>query len=178
MDEDVSFVEARKRNLLIAMAKVFSTHEFEMTSKFTKEDLSLVFYFRISDLHNYINEFFEIDGDKFRICNEKVNEINEILKKHIAAVQYLRSSKILFSKSFGRFHEKYEKNNGYKFPTNKLNLIFKAISPIIPILHWGLLPIIPEYLMKNSGKVPEKNIVDFYNHYHMLTALLKEVEGE
>jgi hypothetical protein len=57
-------------------------------------------------------------------------------------------------------------------------LIFEAIKPFIPVLHWGLLPIFPEHLMENSQKIPENNIVDFYYHYHMLTALLKEVQGE
>lgn len=178
MNEDVNYADARKRNLLIAIAKAFSTHELEMTRKFTKGELSSIFYFRISDLHDYIDEFFEMQGDEYIICNEKVKEIDEILKKHIAAVQNLKSAKTLFSKSFGRFYEEYEKSKGYNFPSNKFNSIFKIICPIIPIIHWGLLPIIPEYLMENSQRIPENNIVDFYNHYHMLTALLKEVEGE
>lgn len=176
--EDVSYAKARKRNLLIAMAKIFSTREFDITRKFTEEEISSIFYFRIGDLHNYIDEFFKMDGDKYVISNKIVNEIHEILKRHTTAVQNLKSAKILFCKSFGRFYEEYEKSNRYNFLSNKFKTIFKAISPIIPILHWGLLPIMPEYLMQNSGKIPEDNIIGFYYHYHMLTALLKEVEGE
>lgn len=182
MDEDyygdVSYAEARKRNLLIVMARVFSEREFDVARKYSKEELSSIFYFRISDFYKYADEFFEIYEDKYVICNEKANKINKILKKHIAAAQNLKSAKTLFSKSFGRFYEEYEKSNGYNFPSNKFKAIFKAIMPIIPILHWGLLPIIQEHLMVNSGIIPENSIIDFYYHYHMLTALLKEVEGE
>lgn len=176
--EDVSYTEARKRNLLIAIVRVFSEHEIDVTRKYTKEELSSIFYFRISDLHNYLDEFFQAYEDGYVIHNEKVKTIHEILKKHVSAVQNLKSAKTLFSKSFGRFYEEYEKSNGFKFPYNKFNSMFKAITPIIEILHWGLLPIIPEHLMVNSGVIPENRIIYFYYHYHMLTALLKEVEGE
>lgn len=176
--EEVSYAEARKRNLLIAIVKVFSAYNFDITQEFRKEEISSLFFFRVSDLNNYFDEFFEIHEDKYVICGAKVNEIDEILKKHKHTVKNVESAKVLFCKSFGRFYEEYEKSKGYSFPSNKFKMIFKAISPIIPILHWGLLPIFPEYLIENSETIPENRILEFYYHYHMLTALLEEVKGK
>lgn len=43
---------------------------------------------------------------------------------------------------------------------------------------WGRLPILPEYLMINSGRIPEKGIEEFYDHYHMLQALRRDILGK
>lgn len=176
--ENVSYSDARKRNLLIVIPKVLLNNEFRVNSKFSKEELSTIFYFRTSDLYYYIDEFFrKLDEDKYIIRDEIEKNINQILNKHTDALKNLESAKVLFNKGFGRFYLESEKSKSLRFQHNKFNTIFEAIKPIIPILHWGLLPILPEHLMTNSQKIPENNIIDFYYHYHMLTALLKEMEG-
>ena len=32
--------------------------------------------------------------------------------------------------------------------------------------------------MINSGQIPEENIVDFYDHYHMLSAIMRDIQGD
>ena len=84
---------------------------------------------------------------------------------------YLEEAQVFFEKNFGHFEDEYEKSNRFNFDFSILNEMYeKQLKSVVPIIHWGRLPILPEYLMINSGRIPEKGIEEFYDHFHMLQA--------
>ena len=69
------------------------------------------------------------------------------------------------------------KKERYCFDAARLNRIYAGLHDTITILHWGQLPILNKWLMINSGRIPEENVVAFYDHYHMLSALMQDIQG-
>lgn len=51
------------------------------------------------------------------------------------------------------------------------------IDKILPVLHWGHLPIFNKYLLYNRGIEPEQHTVEFYGHYDCMKAMLAEIRG-
>lgn len=184
MDEDeywgeVSQQDARKRNLLIMIAKTIIANDFKLDRTYNQDEISDFFRFKKSDFAFFLNNFFTSDNAEIYYLNETAStEIVEIMSKHREVIGKVESAKAVYVKTFGRYREEMERNEGHNFDFEKLNLIYEKISPIIVILHWGLLPIIPDDLMINSDSIPEKDVVYFYDQYHMLEALLREVNGE
>lgn len=82
----------------------------------------------------------------------------------------------MFLKTFGKFF--YDMKRGrYCFDTARLNRIYADLHETITILHWRHLPILNKRLMINSGRIPEENVVAFYDHYHMLSVLMQDIQG-
>lgn len=176
-DVEVTEKIARLRNLLISITKGILKNGFILTQEYTIEEIEQYFYFRKKDITYYLCDFFIQNDNKYILVNEKQLIIKGIIEKHNKSINQLDNAKIVFIKTFGRFYEKAEHSKNSSFDYGLLNKIYPEISAVIPILHWGLLPLISKYLMINSGKVPEDDVEDFYYHYHMLSALLEEVKG-
>ena len=51
------------------------------------------------------------------------------------------------------------------------------MAEILPVLHWGHLPIFNKYLLYNRGIDPEQHTVEFYGHYDCMKAMLAEIRG-
>ena len=52
------------------------------------------------------------------------------------------------------------------------------IKDVLPVLHWGYLPIFGRYLLYNRDIDPERNMLEFYDHIDCLNTLLREIRGE
>lgn len=171
--------DARKRNLLITIAKVIKLHDLGLDKVYNQKEIEESFYFRKKDFKYHINEFFIRDKEGNYCISDNIKEkIIDILKGHNTALSKVNSAKEAFIKTFGRFQDEYINSNGNDFDFSKLNLLYQKINVIIPILHWGLLPIINEELMIDWERIPEDDVNEFYNDYFMLDVLLKEVKGE
>ncbi|ACL21321.1 hypothetical protein Dhaf_3303 [Desulfitobacterium hafniense DCB-2] len=173
----VSETTARRRNLLVSIVRGILKEKYEVTREFTVAEIETVFHFRKRDIAYNLDFFFEQRSGKFILKTEKLDEAQKIIRNHHQALGQLETAKVLFIKSFGRFYDDYETSEGFSFDHERLRRIFSDLHPVIPILHWGMLPILSKWLMINSGRLPENDIIDFYDHYHMLTALLKEIRG-
>ncbi|WP_339171294.1 hypothetical protein NSQ55_03640 [Paenibacillus sp. FSL H7-0943] len=168
---------ARRRNLLISIIRGISRGDFELSREYSLLEIETVFHFRKRDIAYNLEYFFEQNGGKFILKPRKLEDIQKILKKHHEVIGQLETAKVLFLKSFGRFYDDYKNSKGFSFDHARLRKIYSNLHPIIQILHWGMLPILSKWLMINSGRLPENNIIDFYDHYDMLTALLNEIRG-
>lgn len=177
MEEEL-ICEARKRNLKISIVKGILSNNFDLNRKFNKKELTDLFYFRQSDLFYYDTNFFDIEGEDYYL-KEKIQEwIQRVIVRHTQAEKYLEEAQVFFEKWFGDFEDKYECSNHFNFDFSLLNEMYeKQLKSVVPIIHWGRLPILPEHLMINSGRIPENGIEDFYNHYHMLQALRRDMLG-
>lgn len=176
---EVTSDDARRRNLLISIAKAIKLYDLEFDKVYNQKEIQENFSFRKKDFKYYINEFFIQNREgNYCISDNVKGKILDILKEHNAVISKVNSGKEAFIKTFGRFQEEYQNSNGDNFDFSKLNLLYEKINLIVPILHWGLLPIINEELMIDREIRPEDDVIKFYNDYYMLDALLREVKGE
>ena len=179
LDDEQLGCEARKRNLKISIVKGILKNDFDLKRQYSRVDLIQYFYFRQRDLLLYCNEMFELIDSQYVLTEQMCHWIKEVIKRHKQAKEHLQDAQVLFEKTFGRFEDEYESSKHWDFDGFTLNNIYKnQLHSVMQVLHWGMLPIIPEYLMVNSERIPEKGIVDFYNHYHMLQQMRKEILGK
>lgn len=167
--------DARGRNLLISIAKgVVKVGAVSPT--YSKNDIVKLFYFSQRDMKYQLNSFFLQENESFVLKPH----IHEFLKKVITANNYacaeLERAEAVFLKRFGQYNDCWRKSYSTDFYAMKK--ICEEMKEIVPILHWGRLPILNKYLMINSGLIPEENIEEFYSDYDMLYAMLKDIRGE
>lgn len=174
----ISEIAARRRNLLISIIRGIIKENYEVTREYTVSEIETVFYFRKRDIAYNLKYFFEKKDDKFILKKKMLNEVQRIINNHRQAFGQLETAKVLFIKSFGRFYDDYKNSKGFSFDHERFRKIYSDLHQVIQILHWGMLPILLKWLMINSGKIPEDDIIAFYDHYDMLTALLNEIRGK
>jgi hypothetical protein len=175
---EMSETGARRRNLLISIIRGILKENYELTRDYTVSEIETLFHFRKRDIAYNIEYFFEQRDEKFVLKSKIMDDAKKIIQKHQQAIGQLETAKVLFVKSFGRFYDDYENSAGHSFDYIKLQKIYSDLHPVIQILHWGMLPILSKWLMINSGRLPEDDPIDFYDHYHMLTSLLDEIKGQ
>lgn len=173
----VSETTARRRNLLISIIRGILKENYEVAREYTVSEIETVFHFRKRDIAYNLDYFFEQRDEKFILKTEKMDDAQKIIQNHHQALGQLETAKVLFIKSFGRFYDDCENSQSFSFDHKRLRKIYSDLNPVIQILHWGMLPILSKWLMINSGRLPENDIIAFYDHYHMLTALLNEIRG-
>lgn len=179
--EEYEFVEitredARLRNLLISIAKGILKNGLDINSEYTIEEIGYIFYFRKKDLTYHLDKFFiEKSPNKYILKTEQKQIIKDILNEYAKSIKLLEDIKIVFIKSFGRYAKKGLRHS---YDYEEFKLIYSKIQSVIRILHWGILPIVPEHIMVNRRSIPEDNIIVFYNHYNMLEMMLREIYGE
>lgn len=176
--EVVSERDARLRNLLLSITRGILERNIEIDYRFSIDDISKWFYFRKGDVVHNIDYFFNKDKNGYYLNLETKKKIKKMINNHNQVLSQLESAKVVFLKTFGRLEREYNENSNFRFDFQKLRILYKEIKPIMPILHWGILPIISKYLMMNGGKIPEDDIIEFYDHFHMLQAMLKEIQGD
>ena len=174
----LSETTARRRNLLISIIRGILKENYEVTREYTVSEIETVFHFRKRDIAYNLGYFFEQRDKKFNLKTKKLEEARKIIQNHHQALGQLETAKVLFIKSFGRFYDDRENNTCLSFDHQRLREIYSDLHPVIQVLHWGMLPILSKWLMINSGRLPENDIIDFYDHYDMLTALLNEIRGQ
>ena len=179
LDDEQLECEARKRNLKISIVKGILDNGFELKQRYSRTEITQYFYFRKRDLLLYSSEFFSKTKSQYVLTQKMSYWVKEVIKRHNQAKGHLEDAQVLFEKTFGRFEDKYESGKHWEFDYRTLNEMYKTrLQNIVQVIHWGRLPIIPEYLMVNSGRIPENGIVDFYDHYHMLQQMRKDILGK
>ncbi|WP_196605400.1 hypothetical protein [Pectinatus haikarae] len=174
---EVTSDNARDRNLLITVSKVIKAYDLDRG--YSRNEIQEIFYFRKKDFKYHINKFFIPDKEgNYYIADNIKGKIIDILKEHNTAISKVNSAKEAFIRTFGRFQQEYKNPNRNNFDFSNFELLYKKIAHIIPILHWGLLPIIKEEFMIDRGRIPEDGVIQFYDDYDMLDILLREVTGE
>ena len=79
---------------------------------------------------------------------------------------------------YGSFRAAAEKDMYRAYVGDKYQKMFERLNEIIPIIHWGRLPLFNKYLIYNREKDPEFEMMEFYEHPDCLNALLKEVKNQ
>lgn len=179
LDEDPMKREARKRNLRISIVKGILDGKGELQQNYSRQEIQEFFRFRRSDLLQYTEDFFEYSEGVYSLKQELQDKAKKIIERHECAKEYLEKAQAVFEKTFGRFEDDASRKSAWRFDGKVLTTLYQeTLKPIVLILHWGMLPILPECLMINSRRIPEDGVTEFYDHYHMLQALRREVLGE
>ena len=168
---------ARKRNLCISIVKHIAENQEMLEATYKIQEIVENFSFRQRDLKYYLSDFFcPAENSQYYFRPETQKMIGKFLKAHKRALPALDEARVMFLKTFGKFYYDMKKER-YCFDAARLNRIYAGLHDTITILHWGQLPILNKWLMINSGRIPEENVVSFYDHYHMLSALMQDIQG-
>lgn len=177
-DEKKEWDNVRKRNLRISIVKGLIEEKWNSERVFSDMELKNVFRFKASDFAYYAKDFFYKSENEYTLSETEKKYIEKILHANKIATKFLKDADARFVAEFGSFHDEYE-NGGYRnFSYDRYEKIEKNMAEILPVLHWGHLPIFDKYLLYNRGREPEQCIIEFYDHYDCLKAMLNEIRGK
>lgn len=165
----IDFKDARVRNLKMKIAHSVIEDLINMNDNFDNESLKSKLYFKESDIKNYRDDIFE----DLKIKDKVKNEINEFIEKYRAIEkEHLEDKKEKFKKLynsmdsyfkiFSRERKEYEEN-------------LRNATKLAGELHFKYLPIYREEYIVNNGILPESNLNEFYNHFHAIEDLYREI---
>jgi len=170
---------ARSRNLRIMIARVLAKQGYFDIPNVTYDifEIGERFCFSKRDIKYRVRDFFKQVEGRYTLNVKTSDFLQKALLAHQKARPLLKEAEVVFLKTFGRFSDGCKEAH-YYFDYNQLNDIYGKLHDVITVLHWGRLPILNKYLMINSSRIPEDNVIDFYDHYDMLYAMLKDIRGE
>ncbi len=159
----ISKEEARIHNLINRFAKkdhlldvgVLSKHNLREELFFREED------FRIAIKGNIL----KTTNGGFLPTGHLVEEVDRLLNQIIKDEQALASLKKEYLSKFRELSER-----GSYRPT-------EVLIDLASKIHWHTLPEYEEYMIVNSELYPNKDTREYYNHFHTLEDLYKELIG-
>ena len=167
----------RIRNLRISIAKGLLSESWNIKREFSESELKNVFRFKYCDLVYYSSYFFNKSDEKYTLTDKEMIYIKNILNSNKIAKQFLQDADARFISEFEGFYNEYVSSNYRDFPFSCYKKIEKNLMEIIPVLHWGHLPIFNKYLLHNREINPEEDTLEFYCHFDCMKAILDEIEG-
>lgn len=177
-DDITDWDQVRKRNLRISIAKGIISKDWGDYEFFSEDEVRDIFRFKVGDLAHYSKDFFKLSDGKYMLEEQEKQYIVRILKAHNTVMEYVDDADAKFVAEFGSFHDEYEKSNRMNFSYSRYQIAAEKVRELLPILHWGHLPIFNKYLLYNRRVNPEKSILEFYDHYDCLKAMLNEIRGK
>lgn len=174
-ETELAWDQVRLRNLKINIVKKMIELQIIEKVIFTRSELKDIFAFKEYDIKYLSESLFEINDGTFILKDETKNFIDKVIESNKAVQPYLVSAETTFIRIYGAYYEELRKNMYSSlsiFPQ-----IYKSVKQIIPIIHWGRLPILNKYLLFNRERDPETQMTDFYDDPDSLKALLSEIKG-
>lgn len=168
----------RIRNLLINITKNLIKNEQYEKIHFSQEELVKTFKFKEYDFKYIVGDIFKITGQDYCLIAERADFIKKIIASHFAVSRYLPSAEAKFLRIYGRYYDSISKQYFSHTSYDKYHEMYEDIKDVLPVLHWGYLPIYERYLLYNRGIDPERDVLKFYDHIDCLNALLNEVKGK
>ena len=174
---DISEELVRSRNLRISIARELAQQNSTLDEVYETTEIMERFSFCKRDIKYKLEEFFEPTKERYILNTKTRSFLQKVLLAHHTALPFLGEAEVVFLKSFGRYCDEF-KTNYHNFDYSRFRSIYNGLLDVIPVLHWGLLPILNKYLMINSRRIPEDDVLSFYDNYDMLHAMLKDIRGE
>lgn len=174
--DEQDWYDARKRNLLINIAKVQIKNKETKKKYYTADELKDLFAFKLYDLHYVAKNIFTLDQDQYSLNNKSSVFFKKVMLSNDIVKDKLTEAESFFIRVFGHFLDEMNKEI-FAMHNGKFEFIFKQLSSVIQIIHWARLPVFNEHLLF-SRKNPELETLEFYGHLDCLKALLREVRGE
>ena len=171
----ITWDDVRKRNLLINIAKTLIKNGETAKKSFSREELVKRYKFKEYDLKYIIDSIFEMSGQNYCLKQDISDFIKKIIDYHFAVKPYLPSAEAKFLRIYGRYYDEFSQSYSINTSYDKM---YESIKDVLPVLHWGYLPIFGRYLLYNRDIDPERNMLEFYDHIDCLNTLLREIRGE
>lgn len=157
----ISKEEARVHNLINRFAKNKNLLGVEQLSKI---DLTDKLFFREEDFQIAIDgNILKKESGGFFTTDLLKDEVNRVLSNIIENKQELARLEEEYLSKFKELNE-----SGSYRPTEELIDLASKI-------HWHILPEYEEYMIVNSELYPNKDTREYYNHFHTLEDLYKEL---
>lgn len=165
----MDFDQARLHNLLLRVYQVASKGKLDI-NECIKEDELKKLYFRQYDflLIGKPNPYFDKVNGCFKLKNKAKEKIIVYIRKHEefrdtgTEEQYIKLFKSI---------EIDSEQSQFNLNSDDFNRVIDELLELAPALHWKHQPEYEEYLLINSGIIPEDNLNTFYNHYHRIEDL-------
>ena len=174
--EERKWNKIRERNIKINIAKQLIKKEI-VEKSFSQQDLKKLFSFKESDILYIAPSIFDIHGERYIMTSVFAEFIDKVIRSNKAVKESLFAAEAEYISLYGSFHDAAEKNIYRAYVGDKYQKMFEKLKDIIPIIHWGRLPIFNKYLIYNREKDPEFEMMEFYEHPDCLNALLNEVKN-
>lgn len=170
--------KVRERNIKINIAKQLINKGIVDERSFTQQDLKILFSFKENDVLYNAPNLFDISGDRYIMTSIFSEFIDKVVQSNKIVKDTLLAAEAEFIRLYGSFREEAEKDMYRAYVGDKYQKLLESLKEIIPIIHWGRLPIFNKHLIYNRGKDPELEMIDFYEHPDCLDALLNEVKNQ
>lgn len=178
LEDEKKWKKVRKRNLKINIAKQLIIREITERQSFTRQEIKDIFAFKESDILYIAPELFDIREDEYVMTSDFSEFTEKVVRSNKAVKEYLTDAEAEFIKIYGSFHVEAERDIYMAYAGDRYKKIFNKLKDILPIIHWGRLPIFNKYLLYNREKDPELEMLEYYEHPDCLNALLNDVKGK
>ena len=168
----------RERNIKINIAKQLIENGMVEKKSFSLQELKELFSFKESDVLKIASRIFILTGNQFEMTSAFSVFIDKVVQSNKAAKESLSAAEAEYIKIYGAFYEEAKRDAYRAYAGDRYLKIFEKLKTIIPIIHWGRLPIFNKYLIYNREKDPELEMIEFYDHPDCLNALLNEVKNQ
>lgn len=170
--------KVRERNIKINIAKQLIANGIVDTREFNQKKLKELFSFKESDVLYVAPNLFDIKEDCYIMTPAFSEFVDKVVQSNKVVKDSLPAAEADFIKLYGSFRDEVEKDMYRAYAGDKYQKVLDKLKSIIPIIHWGRLPIFNKYLIYNREKDPELEMLEFYEHPDCLNALLNEVKNK
>lgn len=177
-ENDSLWSKVRIRNLKINIVKFLIDKEKIDNYVFTKTEIKNWFAFKEYDFKYFVSEFFTEESDVFILNSVMRNFLEKVFLSRTIIKDSLCAAEADFIRIYGRYYEDIKRNRSRNFYSEEYRDILKKIECILPLLHWGNIPIFNKYLLFNRRLDPEVDTIKFYDNIDCLNALLTEIKKE
>jgi len=178
IEDEKRWDKVRERNLTVNIAKKLIANEIVEKKTFSQQELKDLFAFKESDFIHVASYIFDLKDDQYVMTSDFSGFVDKIVQSNKAVKESLSAAEAEFIKVYGAFREEAEKDSYRAYAGDKYHKMFDRLKTIIPIIHWGRLPIFNKYLIYNREINPELEMIEFYDHPDCLNALLNEVKNQ
>lgn len=178
LEDEMAWKKVRERNLKINFAKQLIIRGLSERKSFTRQEIKDIFSFKESDILYIAPDLFDIREEDYVMTSEFAEFIDKVVRSNTAVKEYLPAAEAEYIRIYGSFCEEAEKDMYRAYAGDRYQKLFNKLKEIIPIIHWGRLPIFNKYLLYNREKDPELEMIEYYEHPDCLNALLNEVKSK
>ncbi|MFA5528838.1 MAG: hypothetical protein WC996_09535 [Peptostreptococcales bacterium] len=157
--------EARAHNLVMRLFKEYTIDELK--EGLSTNQLSQDIYFRESDYNNAVDEagILKFEQGLFKGTKELFDQIAG-LSAHKRADKDIHETIDIFKKKFKDLFD------------SEANRATRELVRLANKIHWNILPEYEEYMIVNSELLPNIDTEKYYNHFHTLEDLYRELNHE
>lgn len=153
-------MDACFRNTKIKIAKSVIEKEYLENKSYTRKEIANSLFVREKEFEQFKEILFKKEDESYLLNPDFFKEIKGWSLKQQESSTSIEDTKNQFIEIFIEI----KKDFNYRKKFEKLKPLFRR-------LHWYYLPVYQDLMITNRGINPEKNIDEYYDHFHSLEDL-------